>query len=371
MPRYFRLMKQARSIRTLLPLPALLLGLALATALTSCVAFQEGVDRDGIRSNARSLVERYQSQTTAGVQSYLDTVSAPWRGHTMPDDLRLESGNPRPIEHPRGDGLVHETLRFTSDFGRGESDDLSELVKEGQFFIYRSEAGYDGQNAVLWLPGLGFSDLALRFVDEFFDAILEEGYILVVYIPPFHLNRLPDGGANNDLLHPGVVESVERFRAITHEIMTGYQWLKDQGVGRIGAWGGSIGAAALLLAGQAVDLDHLAMMIPILDFRTLIPLHPDMHPYLEQLASDGLTSDLVMQAYRHISPVAYPLPVLPERTLILAAEHDQLTPLPVITGYANMHSIDAYEIFPNSHATILLRGRVYERYREWLGELTR
>jgi len=335
--------------------------------LSGCVGFQERVDNNSVRDYAQSLVERYDGQSPHELMVFLGQAAAPWQGggSDRPDDLTVSIGAARSVEHPQGQEIVQSTLSFTSAFSSGD-----ETVDRAQFFIYHTgSADLSGRRAVLWLPGMGFSDLALRFVDRFFDAILEAGYVLVVYIPPYHLTRLPDDKQNSELLHPDVQESLSRVNAMTGEIITAYRWLESEGVATIGAWGGSIGAALAMMAGHAVDFDHLAVMIPVIDFRTLIPLHPEMNEYFARAAADGLTSDLLLAAYRTISPVAYDLPVPPERVLILAARYDQLIPLPVISAYARAHRITEFYTYSTSHATILLEGQMYERYRQWLQQL--
>lgn len=358
---------RARTVYTASMIHRGLLILSILLLFSGCVGIQTQIDRSAIRDYAESLVDRYDGQGPVEVRDYLASSPDPWEDPRISlDEVTVSEGAARELHHPEGIPLLHQTVRFDSGFDSGRP-----LVDEAQFFLY-SQYGenLDGKDAVIWLPGMGFSELALDFVEPFFHAILEAGSVLLIYIPPYHLSRLPDDSENTDLLHPDVTESLRRFAAMTGEIVTMHRWLRSRGIDRIGGWGGSIGAAVMVLAGQAVPFDHMAMMIPMVDFSTLIPLHPDMSPYVELVESDGISGDLLQRAYGTISPAYYELPVPSDRSLIMAAELDQLTPLSVIEGYARANEVDQLSVFPNSHTTILLQRDVFAAYRTWLQTLS-
>jgi hypothetical protein len=144
------------------------------------------------------------------------------------------------------------------------------------------------------------------------------------------------------------------------ELRTISQYLKDRGVKSIGGWGGSIGASMLLLMAQMVDLDHLCIMIPIINWETVTLENTYMKNVLLRYEREGFSKETLMKAYGLINPINYPIRVKPERLHIMYAEYDQLSPEVVTLNFARKNKITKIVSYRRSHATILLSDRLYE-----------
>jgi hypothetical protein len=132
-----------------------------------------------------------------------------------------------------------------------------------------------------------------------------------------------------------------------------------------------MGAAMLLLAENVERLDHLTVMIPVLDWRALMLDHELTAPAVNRLLVSGYDRPLLERAYRLLSPVNHALQLPPARVQILYARQDQLTPEATTRRYATHRRIDAVRAYEHSHATILLAGDLDTDYRTFLARMTK
>ena len=336
--------------------------------LWSCQSFKANMDLNGLDDYARSLEAELQVHPPRVSAQPLPDVGS--RGlHSpvpaeLPLDLPLER---RPLQRWKLSvphmNVVGELLSFPPVGGASLGP---------SYFYYFHPEGKPFTKAILWAPGFGVSDLAFLFIKRFFRTELESGWAVLVWVPPFHLERrIPGKAPGAGLISPDLNILVANMNAALEELHRGYGWLKSQGYGRIGAWGGSFGAANLLRLAQDVDLDHLAVMIPLLDWNTIWASRPFTEIRREFQAA-GIGSAQVESMLASISPRYARGPnIPPERIAFLIADYDQLTPLDITNGYMQgfakpdgLKPVVWY--FKESHSTILMNGAVYRAYGEFL-----
>ncbi len=270
-----------------------------------------------------------------------------------------------PIQHPSGDKMIMEKITFPSQIRH--RDGLDTAV----FYVYRTGELRD-KKVILWVPGAGVSDFAFHFIKYFFLEALTRNYNIVFYVPPYHLERKEAGKKNGEgLLTPNHERNISVLLSSVRELRTMISYLKSNGVTKIGGWGGSIGATLLLLTGHVEELDHLNIMIPIIDFDTVIFKNIHMRDTVAQFEKAGFSENLLEQAYAIVNPIKYKLAVDPNRIQIMYAEYDQLTPETAMIEFAKKNSIKKLIAYPRSHATMLLANRLYEDYGLFLDSLER
>jgi hypothetical protein len=148
-------------------------------------------------------------------------------------------------------------------------------------------------------------------------------------------------------------------------------YLKNNGVTKIGGWGGSIGATMLLLTEQTEEFDHLNLMIPVIDFDTVIFRNEYMSGAVAQFEKAGYSINLLEQAYGIVNPIKYQLKVDTNNVQIMYAEYDQLTPEPAMIAFAQKNNIQKLRGYQRSHATMLLTRKIYGDYGLFLDTLNR
>ncbi|MFO7570185.1 MAG: hypothetical protein R6W75_10350 [Smithellaceae bacterium] len=269
------------------------------------------------------------------------------------------------IEHPSGDKLITEKITFPSGIRHQNGMDTA------VFYVYRTGELKD-KKVILWVPGAGVSDFAFRFIKYFFMTALARNYNIVFYVPPYHLERTQAGKGNGvGMLTPDHERNISGLLNVVKELRTIISYLKSSGVTKIGGWGGSIGATMLLLTEQTEEFDHLSMMIPVIDFDTVIFRNKHMRHAVVQFEKAGFSENLLDQAYGIVNPMTYQLKVDPNRVQIMYAQYDQLTPESAVMVFAQKNHIEKLRGYPRSHATMLLTKKIYRDYDLFLDSLDR
>lgn len=334
--------------------------LFIATFL-SCASIQKKIDILSLSGVAKDIQKDFRPGNPESLQKLVRDFSL--EGETRPlflGNIKVEPLDRWEIDHPFGNDLIMEKISFPSLITHEKGPD------KAVFYIYRSRE-WKGKDVILWVPGMAVSDFAFHFIKHFFYEELKRDYNIVFYIPPFHLERIEEGKNNGEGLFTADVErNVQIFLNTVRELRTISEYLKGKGVQKIGGWGGSIGATMLLLTSQIIDLDHLCVMIPILDWETVLLNRKYMGGVVSRLKENGFDEDLLKEAYGLINPIKYNLNVDPERMHIMYAEYDQLTPPDVIIEYAKNNGISKVVSYKRSHATILLTRKLYKDCGQFL-----
>jgi hypothetical protein len=326
---------------------------ALAVVLTTlgCASMQKWLDRSGIEDYAADFESEPIVADRPSPPKSLEELDA----RTRPTQVEIEVGGIPPFEV---DGAEFgEAWRFPSAVSENPA------VATATFFVFRH--GKIGERpVVIWLPGNGFGPLAYPLVGHFYDKIYDAGYDLLVWVPPFHVNRVDDQGSG--ILGVNTSQNIRVLLESVREIRTVMVSLRKQGVTRIGGWGGSMGAAILWLVSAVEAMDHMSLMIPVLDWRTITLDPPEMAGLNRKIEASGITRQGLSEAYLSISPVSYPTKTKADRIQIQLGEYDQLNPEKFVRDFARDRGIKDVAGYNRSHATILLTPSLYEDYRIFL-----
>ena len=328
---------------------------------SGCAGIQPWLDNYGLKQTARTILGEPLSGNPENLRAFLDSavlevVTRP------PADVGFFE---RPLDQWRlgrskkGAVIATEHL-FASGFSEKNKTDTA------RYYLYRTASLQNGK-VILWVPGMGVSDFAFGFIRKFFLTALDNGYAVAVYIPPFHMERRLSGKENGyGFFGADPLSNIQVVLGMVRELRMITAHLSSQGVAAIGGWGGSMGATALLLMATFQPLDHIAIMIPVVDWVTLVCNNPHFVLGNTKLETYGYDAALLRRAYGFISPMQYSVLIDPRRLKILYARQDQLTPEAVTVAYAKKKGISLISGYDRSHSTILLTSEMYREYDRFL-----
>ncbi len=324
--------------------------------LSGCAYFSKKIDISSLNSINNSISKDVKPCSQAEVSAIFSQRDGYTNFSKMKDKpLYPEPGVRWKLKPIDGKSIV--SLRLSAQ---------SEYFNDKIFYYFFKTKDWDGEKAILWVPGFGVNDFAFRFIRKFFYEELKRGYAVLVYVLPYHLDRLKEGKKEGEGLITGnILTNINTLHALSSELNVGYQFLRSKGVVKIGAWAGSIGASALTILATDREFDHIALMIPILDWNTMI-FHPVFNNIRNNLRSSFCNDDTIRDAYSLVSPISYPLNITPDRVLIQYAFFDQLTPAEKVRTYAEKRNIKRVIGYRKSHASILLDSSVYKDYVKFL-----
>ncbi len=346
----------------------LFVALASIAVLSGCASLKEGFDTGGLKDSAKAMqdaVGRFSEGRFQGPEALEKELATydPFALVDAPPKVMVTVG---PLDRWRLEDSRHnlhqERLSFPSVSPvRGGAPD--EAV---YYLYYRGELR--GKKAILWVPGYGVSDFAFLFIRRIFAAELDDNYAILFYTLPGHLERIRVGEKSGDgLLSADPETNLEMVQTVLGELATGMTELRARGVSSFSAWGGSMGAAFLLILAERERFDHVALMIPVLDWNSIMG-NVAMEGIRARLAESGYPDSLVRRAYRTISPMYRIWNPGSTRYLIQYGRYDRLTPEALTLAFAKARGIEALG-YEESHATILLSGRMFEDYRRFLDGL--
>ncbi len=346
--------------RTMIPL------LFFVVTLTSCASIQKSIDMRSLKDIVKDIQKDFRPGSPEDLRYLINTFSL--EAYSRPvfmDQIKVDPLDRWEIDHPLGKDLIMEKISFPSLIQHKNGNDRA------VFYVYRNRE-WKGRDVILWVPGMAVSDLAFLFIKHFFKEELKRDYDVVFYVPPFHLERTEEGKKNGDGLFTANVErNIRIFLDTVRELRTISEYLYGKGVRSIGGWGGSIGSTMLLLTSQIIELDHLCIMIPVLDWETVFLNKTYMNGVMSSLNEKGFDEELLKEAYGLINPMRYRLNVTPDRMHILFADYDRLTPPKRIMDYAEKNGITKIISYKRSHATILLTRKLYKDCGHFLDSLKR
>ena len=337
----------------------------LTLFLSSCAAFQKNLDYSDMEDTANSVLEDYNPGRPEDLVEYLNTTSL--EASSKPFGLNEISITPLDkwrIEHPLGYTLIQEKITFPSQVREGMAK-----VNRATFYLYR-RGSLKGRRVIILLPGLKVGDPALFLIDRYFDEMLKRDYDILFYVTPFHMERREEGKKDGEeLFTSNTIENISVIYSSAREIRTALNYLKKEGVSSIGGWGGSIGGGMLLLLSSMIRFDHMVVMTPIVDWRSVTIDSDAMKALRSRLNEAGFSDELLYRAYDRISPIHYVSTVDPTRVMISLAQYDQLTPPGLLKTFAAKWNISRIRSYERSHVTILLTFEMYEDYGDFLDSL--
>ncbi len=327
--------------------------------LLSCRSVQIGIDKYSLNRNKNAILENFSPGDPEELQKYISSYDLN-RITSVTGNIRPEQIIPLEKWHIKTDKKInYEKWIFTSSFFEDD------IPGDSIFYVFRQKP-WEESKVILFVPGFGVSDFAFRFLKKIFISEIEAGYNIVIYIPPYHLDRQEKGkSAGEGLLTSSPLENVRKMTNSVKEIREVYRYLESRDIQSIGLWSGSMGGAFSLLLQSLETFDHLALMIPVIDWNSFITPEPVMFLYGEI----GFDKELIEKGFSLISPENYKLNIPADRIQIAAAEFDQLIPIESLQNFAEDNNINNFQTYPSGHATILLYKNVYRDYSEFLSNL--
>lgn len=341
-------------------LKKLLFSVILVLMFISCTSLQKGIDRYSLYRNKKAILKDFSPGNPDSLARYI-------AGFNLEDLTAVPPGTApysiTPLEKwhiSSGKMLTYEKWTFKSGFFKDK------LPGDALFYVIK-QSDLQNSSVILWVPGFGISNTAFMFVKNFFTAEINAGYNIVIYVPPYHMERQLKGKSpGSGLITASPLHTITEMINAVKELRMVYTYLKSRKVTDIGTWGGSMGGALTLMLQSVEAIDSMGLMIPVLNWNTFITPEEEFPRYRKA----GFSKELLTQAYHLISPIRYPLTVSPERIQIEAAEFDQLNPIDDIIEYSRKHGIKNIYTYKSAHASILLNKKIYPDYAEFLKNTT-
>jgi len=311
------------------------------------------VDNSGLRDISEIVLKSSNSDSKEELKNYISEFNI------IPE--RCESQiNITPLKKWRlkNKDLIQEQLVFTS------CDKKDKAI----FYLYR-KGELKNQKVILWIPGFGVNDNAFYFIKKFFISELSENYAILFYNIPFHLDRIPKGKKMGEgLFNFKITDNFKVIKNSINEINRAINYLKSKEIKSVSGWGGSIGGAILWLSSVNIKYEHLALMIPIIDWNTVI-FNKNLKNIIKRLNENSLNNDLIKKSYQKLNPLNYPTKTNSKNIYLMYSKYDQLTPKNKMLEFAKKYKITNIKEYEESHATILLEGDVYKDYNKFLKNL--
>ncbi len=333
--------------------------------MPGCAYIQKSIDIRGIKSDEKNFTSDYNPGTPEELQHFLDNLSI--KDATKPlhlDKVTIQPMDRWKLKSQPGRTLIMEKASFPSEIKHPDGNDTA------VFYIFR-QGELKNRKVILWVPGMGVSDMAFRFIKNFFNESLKRDYDIVFFVPPYHLERTEKGKKTGEGFFTS--NTIGNFKVILssiQELRTMYSWLKKEGVSEIGGWGGSMGGSMLLLLSGIETLDHICVMIPVIDWKAGILNNSNLAEYKKLLVKSGFSEELLDKAYEILSPAYNTLKIDPLRTMVLYAEYDQITPVSITETFIKKYSIQNTKKYKRSHGTILLSSDLYKDYGKFLDSIS-
>ncbi len=320
------------------------------------------MDRNGLKEIANTFDVNFKPCKPKTLQNFIDTFD--FEKNTVPletKNIKISKFNNTNIINIIDKDITYELISFPSHINFPEKQDST------FFYLFRISK-LENNKVILWIPGKGVSNFAFHFIKYFFYEELKRGYNILVYIPPYHMERKINNNPET-FFTSNIYNNLLLYLECIRELRTGIEFLKNRNVKTISAWGGSMGGSMLCNLSNFENFEHICLMIPILDWKTLTYDNDFMHKILEKYKSAGFEKKLLQDAYNLISPTNYSLNVIPKNVLILYADYDQLTPKKTSLYFAKKNGITNLIGYKRSHATILISRKLFDDYANFLDSI--
>jgi len=158
------------------------------------------------------------------------------------------------------------------------------------------------------------------------ERFLRSGYDVALFVLPFHGVRA-DPARRGAPEFPGADPRVtnEGFRQAIADLRNFVQWLKQSGHPQVGVLGMSLGGyTAALLATIETELAFCVPVIPLASLADFAREQGELNP---APATEAQEHALLEQIYRVVSPLDRASRIAPNRTLVVGAKADRITPV--------------------------------------------
>ncbi|MBI5545820.1 MAG: hypothetical protein HY901_18170 [Deltaproteobacteria bacterium] len=330
--------------------------LALAAALLlvggGCAAINRQVDHWALEMKAEKVLGQ-QLTWRPGVELPYRT-SAELERLTRPTGLPEVQIAPLRVHRQRDSMLIQEEVSFTSAIPLRLPES-----RVARAYVFRHGA-WGERPVLLWVPGQNVSSADFLSLDRFFARALERGVDIVFFVPPYHLERTPQGyGSGDAFLATDFVDHLNAFAQELHDLRSLTAWIRAQGVRELGAFGSSMGGTMVLrLISWEPLFDFVTAMQPVIDWNALIR-RPEMAPVRRRLAGQGVSDEDVMLVYHAIDPRTGTLQISPARLSLLYGRFDLIAPEGPILALKRRWGIKRVKVYDRGHAFITMGSRPF------------
>ena len=273
---------------------------------------------------------------------------------------------PMPVARRLGrEDLTQEVLYFPSAIPLAHPE-----ANTASAFVYR-HARLGERPIVLWVPGLFVSNLALSPISWFTRQALDRGADVVLYVPPYHLERTPAGYQSGEAFFAtSLGDHLSAFAQELSDLRRLAAWLRAQGRGPVGGFGASLGALELLrLASWDDTLDFLTAFIPVVRPTDLIA-RPEAEPMRRRLAGEGASLEEMRQIYGAFDLTVADRPgrLAPARISVIYGRYDLIGVPESVETWARRWGVTRLFPFQRGHTLSLFHRRAHEDYGRALEE---
>ncbi|MBL8954208.1 MAG: hypothetical protein JNK82_25750 [Myxococcaceae bacterium] len=288
-------------------------GVSVLVLLAGCAHLHRAVDGAAIDDKVR-LVLTLPPTPAKRPLPWSDAASL--EQVTRPEPLVFTT---EPLEQHRlhREGLVQERWSYDSKLKvRFEGSNRAAV------YVYR--AGELGERPiVLWVPGLAVDASAFPAIRGLISEAVDRGADVVFIVPPYHLERTPPGHGSGDVLM--ATDATDHFTALAQglqELRSVLAWLVDLHPPKLGAFAGSMGAAALTRA-MSFDggLDFATLFIPVVAWEDMVFGIARMEPVRAQLRNAGVPDEEARAMYAALDGSST-VPPKRAHVSVLAARYD-------------------------------------------------
>jgi hypothetical protein len=261
------------------------------------------------------------------------------------------------------DALIQEIVTFPSAIKLDHAESNTALL-----YIYRH--GPLGERpVVIWVPGQYVVDLAFVPISRFTREIVRRGADVVLLVPPYHLERTPNGFASGDAVFAtSLVDHLDVFAQELSDVRRLVGWLRGQGARTVGGFGGSVGAMLLLKTATWDDsLDFLTVFIPMIRLAGVLD-SPDAEAMRRRVRAEGRSVDELKDLYAALDPTSDRPRIDPARISVLYGRYDLVAPPSAMLGWARSWGVTRLLAYDRGHALALFTGRMYGDYARLLDE---
>lgn len=329
-----------------------LAAVALAVAVSGCAAVNRRIDHWALESKARMVLGQkltWHPGIALPFRTEAD-LEALTRPAALPDVSLL------PLSRHRMDdpGLVQEELRFTSRIALRFPE-----ARVARAYVYR-RGPLGARPALLWVPGQHVSDRDFGSLERFFEKALDRGLDVVFFVPPYHLERTPEGfGSGDAFLATDFIDHLNAFAQELSDLRALTAWLRARGVSELGAVGSSMGGTMVLrLIGWEPLFEFVTALQPVIDWNALIR-RPEMAPVRARLSEQGVSDEDVMLVYQAIDPRTARPKISPARISLLYGRYDLIAPEGPLLSLKRLWGVERVCVYERGHAFITLGTQPY------------
>lgn len=337
---------------------------ALLPFLAGTRGFNAFVDRRTVAMMSDVALRFDAAHSGVGSQTLPWTTTEELERLTRPPAESLSTTSSNMQRHRLDDGaLTQEVITFPSAIRVDHPE--SDLARA---YVYRH--GRLGERPiVLWVPGQYVSDWAFVPISRFTRAIVRRGADVVLFVPPYHLERTPRGFDSGDaVLATTLPDHLNTFAQELSDLRRLLSFLRALRPPALGGFGGSAGAMLLLrLSTWDASLQFLTVFIPMIRLAGLLD-QPGAAPLRARIERDGFTVEQMRRLYGGLDPTSAITHLSPARISVLYARFDGVADPAAMLSWARAWGVTRVAAYDRGHALALFTPSMYADYARFLDE---